>query len=154
MRSLKDFVYKQVSISFYVTKFCISDKKKTRGKDTQGIFDLFVKPFYIFLDPTPSSVELEVPSPMIVNISVNITCSAMGGSPVPDIWWNCCNNDNATHVVLSENQILSVLEFMPSRECNGETCTCFVHHSETTFPEIQKAEKLVVYCKFLDGLYI
>ncbi|CAG2194462.1 PRSS12 [Mytilus edulis] len=64
---------------------------------------------------------------------------------VPDIWWNCCNNDNTTHVVLSENQILSVLEFMPSRECNGETCTCFVHHSETTFPEIQKAETLEVY---------
>ncbi|XP_052078047.1 uncharacterized protein LOC127715984 isoform X2 [Mytilus californianus] len=99
----------------------------------------------IVCDPTHSSVELEVPSPMIVNKPVNITCSATGGSPVPDIWWNCCNDDNATHVVLSENQILSVLEFMPSRECNAETCTCFVHHSETTFPEIQKAENLVVY---------
>ncbi|VDI72821.1 Hypothetical predicted protein, partial [Mytilus galloprovincialis] len=79
----------------------------------------------IVCDPTPSSVELEVPSPMIVNISVNITCSAMG-----------------------------VLEFMPSRECNGETCTCFVHHSETTFPEIQKAEKLVVYYPVRDDLNV
>ncbi|XP_071126513.1 uncharacterized protein [Mytilus edulis] len=108
----------------------------------------------IVCDPTTSSVELEVPSPMIVNIPVSITCSAMGGSPVPDIWWNCCNNDNTTHVVLSENQILSVLEFMPSRECNGETCTCFVHHYETTFPEIQKAEKLVVYYPVRDDLNV
>lgn len=94
-------------------------------------------------------MKLEVPSPMLVNEPVNISCSASGGSPVPDIWWNCCNHDNAT-VILSENQVMSVLEFMPSRECNAETCTCIVHHNETTFPEIQKSEILVVYCKFLD----
>ncbi|VDI63674.1 Hypothetical predicted protein [Mytilus galloprovincialis] len=107
----------------------------------------------IVCDPTPSSMKLEVPSPMIVNEPVNISCSASGGSPVPDIWWNCCNHDNAT-VILSENQVMSVLEFMPSRECNAETCTCIVHHNETTFPEIQKSEILVVYYPIRDDLNV
>lgn len=106
----------------------------------------------VVCDPTLPSVTLEVPSPLIVNEPVNLTCTATGGSPSPNIWWSCCNDNNQTYVILSENQIKSVLEIIPSRRCNAATCTCFVHHTETSFPEIQKEEKLVVYYPVRDDL--
>ncbi|VDI63672.1 Hypothetical predicted protein [Mytilus galloprovincialis] len=108
----------------------------------------------VVCDPTLPSVTLEVPSPLIVNEPVNLTCTATGGSPSPNIWWNCCNNNNRTYVIQSENQIKSVLEIIPSRRCNAATCTCFVHHTETTFPEIQKAEQLVIYYPVRDDLNV
>ncbi|CAC5357212.1 unnamed protein product [Mytilus coruscus] len=105
-------------------------------------------------DPTLPSVTLEVPSPLIVNEPMNLTCTATGGSPSPTIWWNCCNDNNRTHVILFENQIKSVLEINPSQRCNAATCTCFVQHTETSFPEIQKAEKLEVYYPIRDDLSV
>ncbi|XP_071126515.1 nephrin-like [Mytilus edulis] len=99
----------------------------------------------VVCDPTRPSVELHLPLPLIIDEPVNLKCIATGGSPVPDIWWNCFNNENGTLVILSENQIVSVLEIRPSRSFNDKTCTCFVHQTETTLPVTQRVEKLVVY---------
>lgn len=101
-------------------------------------------------DPTMPSVEMEVPSPLTVNLTTNITCMSLGGIPAPKIWWDCCNSSNTSVMVTHlGNATVSTIEVIPDRAYNGMNCTCYLHQEETTHPIIAESRTLLVHCKLL-----
>ena len=86
--------------------------------------------------------------PITEGNKVTLTCTIQGGNPVATITWSCDGDTQITPTGSpSTVDANSSVEFVTSKNNNGEKCTCTGRHLLWTNDKTQQ-HNITVYCKY------
>ena len=104
--------------------------------------------FNVLDQPTTSPIITQTTvGPIIEGDKITLTCTIQGGNPVTTITWSC---DGATQITPtgspSTEDAISSVELVPSKNNNGQICTCTGRHLVWTN---DKKQNITIYCKYI-----